>query len=201
MLRAVIQHHKNVSYIFTGSKQRLIQFFTSNKHPFYKFGKLLHIEKPNKEEMIDFIKENFTNTGMEITDNEAATIVNSTLNLPYFTQMLAHEVWNRAIMHETKTITHKLIHTAVSTINQRLQVEHESLWSSLTKNQRTACKILAAQQNPYQQKILKKYNISQSSLQQAINSLLEKQIIWKQNGKMEFLDPFFWKWIKFQFHI
>ena len=87
VFRSVIQHHENVSYIFTGSKQRLVEFFTSNQHPFYKFGKLLHVGKPNREEMISFIDEKFRRTGFDVVTEAATTIVDLTFNLPYFTQM------------------------------------------------------------------------------------------------------------------
>lgn len=45
-LRSVIQHHKNINYVFLGSQESLIrEIFEKKKSPFYHFGYLLPLEK------------------------------------------------------------------------------------------------------------------------------------------------------------
>ncbi len=195
-IRSIIQHHENVSYIFTGSKQSIMQFFTRSNHPFYKFGKLIHVDKPEEKEMMAFIEESFLKSGIHISSEPATQIIQLTSNLPYFTQMLAHETWNVAVLNEIGEVSKTIVENAFETISNRLRVEHETTWSNLTRNQRIACKILVQHVNPYQQQALRKYHISQSSLQQSIKSLIEKQVIWKKDGHFEFLDPFFHHWLK-----
>ncbi len=106
-----------------------------------------------------------------------------------------------AFLENVGKITIDLVMRGLAAVKNRLQVEHEGAWTSLMRNQKVACKILSISQNPYQKETLQKFNISQSSLQQAIESLLEKQIIWRNDDKIEFLDPFFQYWIKDQFHL
>ncbi|MCK4249685.1 MAG: AAA family ATPase, partial [Candidatus Omnitrophica bacterium] len=56
VLRAKIQHHQQVTYCFLGSKRQLIsELFLKQKSPFYRFGKMIELNKIPRSEMVKFI--------------------------------------------------------------------------------------------------------------------------------------------------
>lgn len=195
-LRSVIQDHQNVSYIFSGSDTRLIDFFIKPEHPFYKFGKLIKLGKPNRKEMSIFLKKKFNFFNLTIYDSELELILSYSANLPYFIQLLAHEIWIKLLLSNSKVITNEIIELTFKNLLERSNSEYEIIWSRMTNNHRKALKILSIYHQPFESKLLQKFKIAQASLQTAITSLEKNQFIWRIDNIIEFLDPIFEKWIK-----
>lgn len=94
-LRAIIQHHQNVNYVFLGSVESMMrEIFEKKKSPFYHFGQLMLLSKISFDDFSDFISSGFKN---ETKDgrNLATQILNITHCHPYYTQQLAFTVWNK----------------------------------------------------------------------------------------------------------
>ena len=59
-LRAVMQLHKEINYVFLGSQESMIkEIFEKKKSPFYHFGFLLTLEKISYNDFDDFLKSRF----------------------------------------------------------------------------------------------------------------------------------------------
>jgi hypothetical protein len=170
-LRSIIQEQKNISYIFSGSDSRLIEFFTDPKHPFYKFGKIINLGKPDTNETFFFLKKKFELASLQIEEESVERIIRLTFNLPYFVQLFSHELWVRAILSELNTIDIELIDQTVEKILESSKPEYENMWLNLKKNQRTTLKILCKTNQPFESSILQRHKIAQSSVQTAIESL------------------------------
>ena len=95
-LRARWQNHRHVTYCLYGSKRHmLLEVFTDSSMPFYKFGELLYLKKIGTEEWISFIRRRFSDTGKEISEEDARLIAQLAENHPYYVQQLAQQSWFR----------------------------------------------------------------------------------------------------------
>jgi hypothetical protein len=67
-LRAAIQHHNHVSYLFAGSKTHmLIDMITDETRPFYQMGTLMNLDKIPFDEFSAFVANKFTNSNRHPT--------------------------------------------------------------------------------------------------------------------------------------
>ena len=194
-LRSIIQEHKNISYIFSGSDSGLIEFFINSNHPFYKFGKIINLGKPDEDEIKKFLKNKFTSSNLIIKEPEIDQIISLSSNLPYFIQLIAHEIWVNLILANLIQVSKEIVISTFKDILERSNSEYEIIWSKLTTNHRKALKILTLTHKPFDSTYLRKFKIAQGSLQTSISSLEKNQFIWKIKDNIEFLDPLFEKWV------
>ena len=69
-MRAVIQHQKNITYIFLGSHQSLMhKIFENNSSPFFHFCRVIELGCLDKNELFNFGKQQFKHLGCRV-DNE-----------------------------------------------------------------------------------------------------------------------------------
>ena len=86
-MRSSFQHHKNVSYIFLGSEQSLMEMiFNAEKSPFYEFAIKMHINPIAKNELATFIADKFNQKELRISNNTVDAILEKSEGHPHFTQ-------------------------------------------------------------------------------------------------------------------
>ena len=196
VLRAHVQTHKNITYIFTGSHHRLLELFSDQSQPFYKFGKLIQLYKPEITDIHSFINHRFSQSEISIEHENIDLIISATKNFPYYTFLLASELWNECQIKNVSTITNSIIERVLSKLMVRYSKIYEDYWSNFSKNQRKVLKILSETNSPFKKEIVTKYSIPSSSIQRSIKSLINNQIIWNEGQNYEILDPIFELWMK-----
>jgi hypothetical protein len=94
VMRSVIQAHRNVSYIFLGSRYHLLRrMFTDHARPFYKSAITMMLDKPPLEESIAFVASRFESAGKVISPEAARRLVGRVANIPYYIQQLGFETF------------------------------------------------------------------------------------------------------------
>lgn len=94
-MRSTFQQHQNVSYIFSGSHQSLMEkIFTSGRSPFYEFAVKMNINPIGKDDLAHFINEKFRQKGLKITKKNIEAILEKSEGHPHFTQYFASVVFN-----------------------------------------------------------------------------------------------------------
>lgn len=196
-MRSIFQMHRNVSYIFMGSKRHLMdEIFNRRDRAFYRSGKHLLIKKINSDELASFIKEKFNTTEFDIADEVAETIVEKTSAHPYYTQFLCSELWNLNL--DKKHITNDSINIAIRNLLSKESSAYINIWESLSIRQRQVLFSIAKFGGS---NIFKKEFISQSSipsistLQRAVKKIYTDGILSKTNGTYIIEDIFFKQWI------
>ena len=112
-LRSVLQYHKNVSYVFFGSRKHMMEdIFHSKSAPFYNFGDVIWLKKISEEDFIPFLMEKFENTGKKITEDKVRNILRLMDYNPQYVQLLANKIWDNS----DRKITDKAIEEAVETV-------------------------------------------------------------------------------------
>lgn len=199
IMRSRFQEHKNVSYIFIGSKRHMIKDIFENKNnPFFRFGKHISLKKIPEKEFSIFIKNNFTDSGIEIDDDVIKSILDLTQCHPYYTQQLCHEIWYITMIRKNKRVEQLDVHTSIEKILMNQNDAYLSILDTITKTEEAVLIALAADETSlYSGRVIKEYNlVSQSHVQRSLEGLEKKEIVEKINGKYEFVDIFFKEWIK-----
>ena len=197
-MRSVFQNHRNVSYIFMGSKTHLMrEIFNNPKRPFYKSGRHFPLQKINRNEFGKFSKQKFAAGGISIGENETASIVAATECHPYYFQMLCNILWE--ICQEHGLITQDHIKEAIDILIAREASIYIAILEALTSKQKNLLAALAEEKYPevFGKKFLSKYMLgTSSSIQKAMKKLLEKDLIQQENGSYVIVDLFFKKWLQ-----
>jgi hypothetical protein len=75
-IRAAIQRHKRVGYVFAGSKTRMLTAMTMDAaRPFYRLGKVRFIGPVPKADFEAFLRSKFEVSGFRIEDEAAIRII------------------------------------------------------------------------------------------------------------------------------
>lgn len=200
-MRSHFQFHRNVSYVFLGSKTHLMyDIFNDSKRPFYKSGMFFPLKKIPSGLLGKWIKKRFMKSKIQLEKEALNKIIELTANHPYFAQMLCHFVWN--LYHTKKTIS---LNEIEDSFNEALTTQNENYlntYDNLTGKQRQFVIALAnkPQANVFSKDFLFSNKLGTSSgVQRIIKSLTDKSIIDRENGKYIFYDAFFPLWLKRQY--
>lgn len=197
-LRGVIQNHRNISYIFMGSKKHLlVDMFENPNRPFYKSSLHFPIDKIETDVFSVFVKNKFLKTKRNISDDLSKKIIEISENHPYYTQMLSHTIWSNS--SENNTITSEHIKLAIKTILKREEPAFFNIWNNLSINQKKLLIAISSKEPEdkiFSSKIIRKYNLkSSSSIQRSMSQLEKKDIIDKNKEYFDINDVFFKHWI------
>lgn len=198
-LRSAIQTHKNVSYIFLGSRKHLIQkMFLDRSRPLYRSGGHYPLEMIEEKHWMPFIRERFHRANKQIADEQVHSLCGLSQGHPFYTQHLCHALWE--LCEEGAGVTEGLIETALQTLLERESYAYTTLWESFSLNQRRLLKGLANEsgvEKPFSSDFIRRNRLrSASNVQRALEPLLERDVVDRDNGSYIVTDRFFRIWIQ-----
>jgi hypothetical protein len=194
-LRSIIQHHKNINYVFLGSQESLIrEIFEEKKSPFYHFGYLLPLDKIPCNEFLLYLTDNFKEL-TEGNNSVSKKILDITKCHPYYTQQLAFTVWE--LLFKNNKIKNP-VETAVAELMRHHDVDYERLWNTIN---RSDMKILIgmsiSESSPLSEEFSKQYDTGASStVFSSLKRLTQNGFIVKSSSGYKIDDPFFKEWIR-----
>jgi len=199
-MRSSFQQHENVSYVFLGSEQSLMEMiFTSNRSPFYEFAVKMSINPIGKDDLEHFIDEKFKQKGLEITRKNIEAILEKSERHPHFTQFFASVVFD-FIRNGVNQNDVNFTDLWIEKIIQSQSVILQGIFDQLTNTQRAVFSTIAVIMkdeelfSSYSQK--KYYLPASSSVAVAIDSLIKKGLIVKENKRYKILNPVFTAWLR-----
>lgn len=197
-MRAVFQSHRNVSYIFLGSKKHLFgKLFQDPNRPFYKSGKHTPLGRLPLSEVNKYVKERFAQGKINLTQEVLSLIGERGGGHPYYTQLLCHILWDECL--DKKEINAKDIDQALDKMLERERQVYETILDGLTQMQKNLLIALSAEPKAqiFSSEFLSRFHLgSASSVQRAFQGLIEKDILDKENDHVAFQDPFFPLWLQ-----
>ncbi|MGC9944967.1 MAG: ATP-binding protein [Bryobacteraceae bacterium] len=197
-LRSVIQKHRDVSYIFLGSRKHLIQkMFLDRSRPLYRAAGHYPLGSIATAHWIPFIGKKFREGERPIADREIRRVCELTEGHPFYTQHLCHALWE--ICAPGEPVTEALIQGAIKVLLDRESYAYTVLWESLAASQRRLLKGLAfepAGAKLFGAPFIARHGLgSPSNAQRAVESLLSRDLIDRDNGSFLITDRFFRIWI------
>ena len=195
-LRARWQNHRHVTYCLYGSKRHmLLEVFTDSSMPFYKFGELLYLKKIGTEEWISFIRRRFSDTGKEISEEDARLIAQLAENHPYYVQQLAQQSWFRT----GRKCNREIILSAREDIVGQLGLLFANITERFSATQMGLLRaIIAGEKQLSAQQTLLQYRLGTSAnVVRVKRGLIESEVLDDSGGELTFLDPMFRHWLEF----
>ena len=180
MLRGVIQHLRNVNFIFAGSEQHLLsEMFFSSAKPFYNSADQLNLKPLDFDVYSDFVKRWMDRYNKSI-DNDALNYYYAKFEgTTYCLQKMMHEAF---IDCESGTACDRKL--LDKTFTNMLEEAHENiskLLGTLTEQQKNALYAIAREgraERVLSAAFIKKHAlVSSSSMQAAIRKLIELELI------------------------
>jgi AAA+ ATPase superfamily predicted ATPase len=197
IMRSVFQHQQNVSYIFLGSKESLMNaIFSEVKSPFFQFGDKMNLDPISNSDLTSYIKLMFNETKLPIQNSTIENILQLSECHPHYTQYAAYVAWDLIFQDIPQNDNFKDIW--LSRIIESQSDAFRTIYEQLNANQR---KIVYAISDLDGQSILSndtmiKYDLPpKSTINTALNSLLQKTLILRSNGSYKFENPIFKIWI------
>lgn len=196
-LRAHWQKHQKTGYCLYGSKRHMmLDVFTDSEMPFYKFGDILFLNKIDTEHLTKFIKERFTSTGKQITDEGCIRIISLSDNHPYYTQQLSQLSWLRTNTNEI--CTDEIVNKAHESLVEQLSLLFTNIMESFTFQQTCYLNaVVAGEDSITSSETMHKYHISSAtSASRSLKTLVSRDVLDRTGGKTTFQDPIFEYWLK-----
>jgi uncharacterized protein len=209
-LRAVVQNHRHVAYVFAGSKTRMLADMTTNPNrPFYKLGSALFLGPIPRADFSRFISKGFAGGDAVVDADAIEAIFDAAEDVPYNIQLLAHECWDRcrgstrrgkAPSPPTK-LTAKLVLETRDSIASRSDPTYTELWTRLSSIQQRSLLALLRENGVglFTIAISKRYDVGIATIAKSLRLLETKGIIRAEQARGEtrlrLEDPFFGAWI------
>jgi len=199
-MRSSFQFHKNISYVFLGSKQSLMEsIFSSYNSPFYEFGVKMKINPIKKGELADFIRNRFKSQQIKIEQNVVNKILEISGGHPHYTQFFASEVFYLILAGNDQTSEDFNALWLTKTINGQSDI-FQNIYDQLSNLQRVVLQTIAIidpDDELYSYKTREKYGLPvSSSLNTTLNGLKQKDIITKSGKHYILVNPIFREWLK-----
>ena len=206
-IRAAIQRHKRVGYVFAGSKTRMLTSMTMDAaRPFYRLGTVRFIGPVPRADFEAFLTNKFRHSGFRVSHPEAISqILNLAEDVPYNVQLLAHTCWNELRTKSTAdsaSLTKEVVDSSMLLIARQYDPFYTQIWSSLTAiQQRTLLAVIHQEGSGLQsQRVSEFVGRGASTVQRSVGSLVEKDILREEENeggtRLRFEDPFFSQWIR-----
>lgn len=195
-LRTKMQHGKNLTFIFSGSRRALIHpMFNDNSRAFYNSAQLIDFP-PFGDEFTDWIISRFSSVGMEISKDVVSYLRKRVGESPHYSQMVCFGL----VGFGEKNITAKMVDAVIKDLTHQNSYTYQTVYSSFSPVHQRVLRMLAIEETKvFSAELRKKYDIkSPSHVTQAIKSGMARHIIDESSarGKIQFDDPFFAAWLK-----
>ena len=197
VMRTYIQQMNNVRLIYSGSSKHILSaMFFDRDRPFYQSTQLLELGKIETSEYIKFIQEKFTLGNIEINDLTTQKLLEFTRHHTYYVQYLCNRLFETGI----SIITEEVIIEKLTTILQENESYYYGFRNLLTEQQYLLLKAIGKEDGiaqPSSKKFINKHKLgTTSTINSAIKSLLNKELIFKEDGIYKVYDVFFSLWLK-----
>ncbi|MFO7668229.1 MAG: ATP-binding protein [Bacteroidales bacterium] len=197
-MRSSFQRHSNISYIFLGSKQSMMEdIFASSSSPFYEFAVKMNLSVISQIELSRFIKEKFTSYQMPIKDHTINSILEKSDRQPHYTQFFASVVFDLVSSgndQEAEDFTEVWLNKVMIAQADIFQ----DIFDQLTNSQRSTLQAISRLKEIgiYSDEARMKYKLPvSSSLNEALKALQKKSLIYKTGDEYKFSNPVFREWI------
>ncbi|MDR0812171.1 MAG: ATPase [Paludibacter sp.] len=199
LLRTYVQRCPMVRFIFAGSQRHLMgTMFLSAARPFFASASMIYLESINRERYANFAQKHFSDADKYVDNKCFETIYDTFGGVTWYVQKVLNEVFSQTSASEIFNLDNLPV-----VISKIVESYKYYFFDSLFRLPDKQSKLLIAMakegqvKNPTSSIFVKKYNlVSASSVQAALNGLLEKDFITREQNFYLVYDRFFALWLK-----
>lgn len=197
LLRSYIQFMPNVHFIFSGSKKHVMEeMFASAKRPFYQSTQIIILNEIPLESYYAFAQKFFAQVNRELPKEAFEYLYEMESGHTWYIQ----SILNRMYEKKTKRINIEMVNECVDDILNEMETIYQSNLTLLTNNQVELLKAIASEgsvKSVNSNDFIKKHHLkTPSSVNVALKSLINKELIYNTTEGYIVYDRFFGKWLK-----
>lgn len=195
-IRSVIQHQTDAAtYAFAGSAPGVMQqLFADPKRPLLDQAVPRQLAPLPLDDVAVYVAHRFRQTGREV-GGALTPLLEFSRGHPQRSMMLAHYLWertpSRGVADEggwVAALDQAAAHSA--------PLMH-AIWRALTANERRVCRAVAVVSTPlYSEETAAAVGIKRSSIRKALESLVAKADVIREDGRPRLTDPMFELWVR-----
>lgn len=201
-LRAAVQLHTRVGYVFAGSQTALLGDMVNNPaRPFYRLGEPLFIREIPSADWLDCFQRGFKQLKCQADADTFAHLYALAEGVPYHVQLLARACWDQINRQPKPRLTRADVDRAQQSLVQLFDPYHAALWASLASTQQRALALLARGTTVglMAKQTLKQVDLTPGAMHKALLALERQSIIRRDftnaAAAYRFEDPLFKAWI------
>lgn len=190
LIRHAVERSKALTYVFSGSNRHILgEMFSRHDRPLYRLCQVMPIDRIATDDYKLFLNKAALNRwGTDLSNDVFQTIMDLSAAHPFYVNALCSEVWMEEVAPITKDSVEKTWSWYVDT--------HKSVIIAdviaLPLNQRKIITTLAHANTaePYGSEFCMRIKLSASSIRQAMETLLRKDMVYiDPHGRYSLLDP------------
>jgi uncharacterized protein len=201
-IRAAIQRHRHVSYVFAGSKTQLLADLTSDPgRAFWKLGERLFLGPVLREDFRRFLRKGFHAAGFKTTPEGVERILDLAEDVPYNVQRLASACWERLRVKDDRLLSAAAVDEALRSVVRSEYPAYTQVWTNLTQAQKRGLKAVIEERGKglLSRAVLHRLGLAASSMQRALAALDQLGIVREdetaEGVRYRLEDPFFAVWL------
>lgn len=197
LLRSEIQQLHNAVFVFSGSETRtLFSMFGDTRRPFYQSTELFHLRKISRSDYHQFIKTSFSEGGVRITDENIKLILDWTRNHTYYVQYVCNKLYESNQRNITEELIRKTFYE-ILTENENSYINYRTLLPEQQWNLLEALSKETGVKEPMGKSFISKHRLgSAATVRVSLNSLLQKEMICREEDAYYVYDVFFARWLE-----
>ena len=197
LLRSYIQFSQHIHFIFSGSRQHLMtEIFASPKHPFYQSTEMMGLSPLDETVYFEFCRNFFRKKGGDLSREVFSEAYRRYEGHTWYIQCLMNRLYE-----SVKNVNDiSMLNAATVSVLRGRQPQYESLSQFFTENQMRLLKAIACEgvvAQPTSGKFIRDYRLpGASSVRAALESLEEKELVYRTNEGYIIYDRFMTLWLK-----
>jgi uncharacterized protein len=203
-LRAAVQEHRRVGYVFAGSDTRLLTAMTMDAgRPFYRLGAVRVVGLVPREAFATFLRAGFGQLRATVAPGAIEAVLEAAEEVPYNVQQLAHHIWSILQAEgEGAALTPERVTRLRDELAMRLDPLYSAPWLALTRAQQAALQAVVHERGEglYRRDVSRLYRLSASAMKKALDALLARNILRREARSAEerllLEDPLFGAWVR-----
>ena len=201
-IRAAVQTHENVGYVFAGSSSRMMtEMISSSARAFWQLGDQLHLGPIPRPVFTDFLREGFEAIPATVTEAALKRILDLSEDVPYNVQQLASQCWTLLMDGRRRHLTPQVVEEALACVVSMQHVSYLQRWLMLTQPQKRTLLALTEESSDFPLTLVSRHHgLPRTTMQRALEALEAKHFLRQDftqpavTWRLE--DPFMRTWLK-----
>ena len=200
-IRAAVQRHRAVGYVFAGSSSRMMmEMVATSNRAFWQLGDQLHLGPIPRPAFGEFLRKGFESAGAVIAAGALEHLLDVAEDVPYNVQQLASECWVLVHDHRRRQLTAALVHEALGRVVSMQHVGYLQRWLPLARAQKRTLRIVSEEPIGFElSPAALLHGLPRTTMQRALEAL-ERAHFLRQDlagtaATWRFEDPFMRAWL------
>ena len=197
LLRSYIQFLPHVHFIFSGSKQHLMnEIFSSARRPFYRITEKMNLSVLPFDTYFDFAQHWMQKNGKTLSKDLFADIYERMEGHTWYMQYIL----NRLYGQQETLLTSEIVNQCIIEIVHSETDSYQQIYSMLTDNQRRLLRAIAHERKVESinaSSFINRYQlVATSSVNTALKALINKELVFQSGNTYQVYDRFMALWLQ-----